>query len=192
MQDNETKTSLDNKRIKVCINCNINKDITEFWKKKKLASWVDNVCKECNKIYSREYYNNNKEKVLNRTKKYYEEHKFEFKEYYKIYAPIYRSSEIWRNKKRIIDHNRRIKLLKKENDWTINEASCNILIEKQNYKCGYCEKEIIDNKSRHLDHIIPLSKGWVHTIDNVHWTCKNCNLRKNTKSHEEFLTIIKW
>lgn len=184
--------SLEIKRNKVCINCKIEKSINEFWKKIKYKDWINSICKICNRIAFKEYYLNNKEKVSKKTKIYYQEHIYEYKEYFKIYSPKYRNSENWKNKKRIIDHDRRIKLLKKYNDWTINEKSTLQLLTNQDYKCWYCWLDIVNNISRHLDHINPLSKGWIHTISNVHWTCKKCNLSKNSKTHEEYLKIIEW
>lgn len=31
----------------------------------------------------------------------------------------------------------------------------------------------------HLDHIYPISKGGIHSITNVVWSCASCNLRKS-------------
>lgn len=39
----------------------------------------------------------------------------------------------------------------------------------------------------HVDHIIPLSKGGPHELDNLAISCPPCNLRKNAKMPEQFL-----
>jgi 5-methylcytosine-specific restriction endonuclease McrA len=44
--------------------------------------------------------------------------------------------------------------------------------------CNYCLKDIILREDRHLDHIFPLSKWWLHTINNLQWLCVKCNLSK--------------
>lgn len=54
--------------------------------------------------------------------------------------------------------------------------------------CSWCGKETsIGN--RHGDHVIPLSKGGKHCIDNLCCACKSCNLHKREMMPEEF---IKW
>ena len=55
---------------------------------------------------------------------------------------------------------------------------------KQNNLCAYCNTTLLYHipKAVHLDHIIPLSKGGTHTIDNVVWACSQCNLTKSTST----------
>lgn len=47
------------------------------------------------------------------------------------------------------------------------------------YLCGNLTPEILrgsyDNRAPELDHIIPLSKGGTHTMDNVACCCRKCN-----------------
>lgn len=38
---------------------------------------------------------------------------------------------------------------------------------------------------RHLDHVIPLSRGGAHSEDNIRVTHARCNLKKGTKLVEE-------
>jgi|DEB0MinimDraft_3_1074331.scaffolds.fasta_scaffold00146_21 5-methylcytosine-specific restriction endonuclease McrA len=38
----------------------------------------------------------------------------------------------------------------------------------------------------HVDHVIPLSKGGSHTLDNLVISCPTCNLRKGAKDPEQF------
>lgn len=48
-----------------------------------------------------------------------------------------------------------------------------------NYRCAYCDKDIRDFYT--IDHVIPLSKGGTHTIDNVVCACLSCNSAKKDK-----------
>jgi hypothetical protein len=48
---------------------------------------------------------------------------------------------------------------------------------KHGNRCAYCEAP--DPKT--LDHVVPLSKGGLHTASNVVPACKSCNSRKGTK-----------
>ena len=44
------------------------------------------------------------------------------------------------------------------------------------YLCG----ALVDQGDLHIDHVIPLSKGGVHSYDNLRVTCSTCNLRKGS------------
>ena len=59
----------------------------------------------------------------------------------------------------------------------------NQLIEKQNYKCFYCDSflDFSIKQSVHLDHVKPFCKGGKHTLTNVVWACAKCNLKKGGK-----------
>lgn len=68
-------------------------------------------------------------------------------------------------------------------DNSITKTALEQLKILQHNKCYYCKCGLDFNKPRsvHLDHIIPLSKGGVHTISNVVWSCQKCNLSKGNK-----------
>ena len=46
------------------------------------------------------------------------------------------------------------------------------------YRCAYCGKEGLKLTE---DHVIPVSKGGMDTIDNIVPACKPCNSRKHNK-----------
>lgn len=52
--------------------------------------------------------------------------------------------------------------------------------EQPTFLCYYCDAEFSADKL-HIDHIIPLSRGGSHTVDNVCTACAFCNLSKNAK-----------
>ncbi len=47
-------------------------------------------------------------------------------------------------------------------------------------KCYWCNK-IFPSWNIHVDHIIPLNKGGVHSIENLCIACQSCNMRKHDK-----------
>ena len=62
--------------MKICNKCNIQKEFSEFHKHKLQHDGHNTICKECRKIISKKYYEEDKEKInSNRSKKYYENHR---------------------------------------------------------------------------------------------------------------------
>jgi len=60
---------------------------------------------------------------------------------------------------------------------TITRDEWLAVCEKYNNKCAICHKEL----PLTMDHIIPLSKGGTHTVENIQPLCKSCNSRKSNK-----------
>lgn len=58
-----------------------------------------------------------------------------------------------------------------------------ILYASQDAKRYYCG-EILTTP--HLEHKTPLSRGGLHDLHNICLSCPQCNLRKGTKTEEEF------
>lgn len=146
---------------KTCSKCTITKSISEYCKEKKWLYWVRSVCKKCWSNWNRNRYINNRESILENKKNW--DQSIKWKELYRLY----------RSKKRA--------LIRTTSDWTINYSSTIKILECQDYKCSYCWIDIYDRESRHLDHIHPLSKWWIHSIKNVQWLCCKCNLEKSDK-----------
>lgn len=147
---------------KICSKCKLLKEISEYCKDKNWLNWVRSVCKECGSKWNKDRYKNKKDEIR------------------KIQIEYYYSSNIPKELGRLKRAKRRA-LINNTSDDTINIISTNNLLHLQNYKCNYCKIDIIDRKTRHLDHIIPLSKWWIHTINNIQWLCCKCNLEKSNK-----------
>ncbi len=59
--------------------------------------------------------------------------------------------------------------------------------------CAYCGRPFVHTSNRNnsrptLDHVVPLSKGGKHTIDNLAVICFSCNSLKGNRSPHELLT----
>lgn len=65
------------------------------------------------------------------------------------------------------------------------------LLQRQNYRCAYTDKELVIGRNASLDHIIPKSKGGDSFVENLQWVDLQINVMKNNLSHREFITIIK-
>lgn len=126
---------------------------------------------------SKKYYISNKEKLLNNQKKYYIDNKERIKEYKKQYN----STEKGRINIRKGHHQYRAKKVA-TTDNTITIEALQKLMTTQNNTCYHCKCPIeLNNSNTHLDHYVPLSKGGIHSITNVVWSCAKCNLTKNNK-----------
>lgn len=60
------------------------------------------------------------------------------------------------------------------------------LIEKRETPCTYCGKP-----GTHIDHVVPLAKGGMHSWDNIVLACKTCNLSKRDLDKDEWLSHIR-
>lgn len=53
----------------------------------------------------------------------------------------------------------------------------------QNNRCHWCNDELI---KKHLDHVVPVSRGGEHTLENTVWACPACNLQKSALMVDEW------
>lgn len=81
--------------------------------------------------------------------------------------------------RRRIHNNLRRERMRVTNDWTINVDSINSLLVKQSSTCNICSKSIKEKFD--MDHIIPLSKSWPHSIYNIQLLCPHCNRSKHNR-----------
>ena len=101
-------------------------------------------------------------------------------EQYKITARAYRNSD--RGRAIAVEASARYRSkLQHASDGTVTEESLKLLKDVQDCRCAYCLTDLgeIESSKVHLDHIYPISKGGIHSITNVVWSCASCNLRKS-------------
>lgn len=68
-------------------------------------------------------------------------------------------------------------------NWTKGDVTTEQLTELLNRQthCAYCKRKFTSRLRPTVDHIIPLSKGGLHTISNLVLACQPCNSRKCDK-----------
>lgn len=116
------------------------------------------------------YHLENKEVILQTHKEYYIKNKdlilLKVEEYRKKHPEVYRASN---SKRRALIAGAECK---------VSSDDIKSLKEVYNYCCAYCGCETDKDNPLHIDHMIPLSKGGQHIIDNLIPACRRCNLIK--------------
>ena len=152
-----------------------NKDTLSVKAKERYIKNIDGV-----KAAVAAYRDSNKEKY----KQYFKERHEKLKntEQYMELRKKYASSIGGKLVKRISSSKRRACKLSTA-DGTITAQALEALKTTQDNKCKYCNccLDFSTNGKVHLDHVIPLSKGGIHSISNVVWSCAKCNLMKSDK-----------
>jgi hypothetical protein len=186
-------------KTKICSKCKRELLINEFYKDKKTKDKLYFCCKKCMKIYNKDYYEDNKEGMNLRTKKYYKNYQENLKNYAKIYRKINKKQIklIQKTAKRIYcilrcnAKNRGIK-------FNLNKEDFIQWYNSQEQKCHYCGrtlKEIQKDKNECKNHQGRLTidrkdnyKGY--KIDNICLACYRCNTTKsNYFTEQEMLKI---
>ena len=61
------------------------------------------------------------------------------------------------------------------------------LLDRQNWECAECGVSL--KEKRHIDHIVPLSRGGPNYISNLQGLCPTCNCSKNARTPEEWARV---
>lgn len=151
--------------LKKCSKCGLEKEVTEFAKRKDRKSGIYSSCLLCKRKYKKVKYDLDK-----------------FEDPINLWVKRNTIGVRWRAKKNNIDYELEIPFVKK-------------LLEEQEYKCVYCQKEFNFNSntfdkflSPTFDRIIP---NFGYLLDNVAISCYRCNSIKNNATFEELDQISK-
>lgn len=60
------------------------------------------------------------------------------------------------------------------------------ILVRQKFKCAECGVSVKKRENRHVDHIVPLSKGGTNWPSNLQILCPPCNLKKAAKDPLDF------
>ena len=123
--------------------------------------------KEKESLRSRAKYLRNKDKIKARHRRNYENKKAEALQRYWRYKALKAGS-------------------------TVNLASIKQFVKSvkasDTFVCYYCS-EIHSTKTLHFDHIIPLSRGGPHSVENLCASCPSCNMSKNDNFIHEWVKM---
>lgn len=130
---------------------------------------------------SAEWRENNRERFLEMVKRcsrrHYEENRNRLREEHKSWKLA--------NRDAVKEISARRRAAIKYNGGTLSRGIVTRLFNCQGGICVYCDITLVNGF--HLDHKTPLSRGGFNSDENVQLLCASCNLRKHTKTHDEFM-----
>ena len=188
--------------MNICSRCGKEKDDSEMHFDKgngriKQTKW----CEDCDKKYHHEYYLKNKEYLLEKQKRVYENKKEEKKLYAKNWQKNNKDKrkiicQNWRNNNkeqvqistakwkkehpdRVSASSERRRAKIKGVGGTVSDEEWKNILNKYGNICLRCGRGDVRLT---MDHIIPVDLGGVHTVNNVQPLCQSCNSIKYLKT----------
>jgi 5-methylcytosine-specific restriction endonuclease McrA len=174
--------------VKLCPDCKTSKPLEAFSKNRSRSDGVQGICRACSYARTKAFRSSNGDVY---GKRWYDAN---YKAWYsKNREKVRKRQQDWFDRKR--DHVRRLWVIygaerraKVGNRPRIKGKQLLGVLEKQKWKCAYCGASL--RKSRHIDHIVPLSRGGGTELSNLQGLCPPCNLRKSAKDPIQFLQEI--
>lgn len=176
---------------KRCYKCSLFLTLDNFSPAKANKDGLMGICKKCRIIEQREWNINNKEKrkEIEKRSNSREERRKQIREYDRRRyhnnpnrkAQMYKAIKKYQNSDKGIaslhraDIKRRNILLATTNTLTASEWTA--IREAYDYRCAYCG----ESKPLEKDHLVPLSRGGEHTLENVVPSCRSCNASKGNR-----------
>ena len=196
--------------MKACTGCHTEKHLDEFSNMKRNADGKQPKCKACNKAQAAEYYNKNKDEIRAKAAVY----RREFHEHVLNLESAYRLKHKERKKIKNQEYSRKRRQLHPdaarlaERKWrqthpenvrlarhryrarragaTVNTVPINILQLLIDFYGNCCMFPDCLSMQLTLDHVVPLSIGGVHDVDNLQILCKTHNSRKCNRNSVDF------
>lgn len=171
---------------KHCPKCKLTKPVEDFPKDKSRKGGLYTYCKSCNvanvkhnvsknperkKKYDADYYRSNTKRIIARAGEWAKNNSVRRL----VIARRWENSH--REYSRAKTNNRRARI--RWNGGAIKEREWLALCEHYGNKCLCCGTA---DMKLELDHIVPVSKGGKHVINNAQPLCRTCNARKGDKT----------
>jgi 5-methylcytosine-specific restriction endonuclease McrA len=144
------------------------------------------------------YYEKNKDRIKERSRTYRTKNIEAVRQTETAYNNSNRDArrEFWRRYARNNPEKRRVihaarSARKRANGGYIGPANIIQMNKHQRGRCFYCGDSFGDKPgNRHVEHKTPVCRGGSSDPSNIVLACKSCNLRKHTKTAEEFLRVM--
>ena len=158
--------------MKKCPRCGKLKPESEYCKTRRTKDGLQCYCKVCTGKMQHEYYVKNRQRILDRQAAYYAQDPYLRKAVSAVYGKTERGNLARRNSLQ------KRRLWEREGDLTTEQLQK--LFANVSH-CPMCGREFGPRLKKTLDHIVPLSKGGVHTLSNCQVLCGRCNTKKGAK-----------
>ena len=185
---------------KVCTKCKTWQPVAQFRPRNLSLDGYDSNCRECHNESSRRWRANNKKRVAELNREFYEANREDRKAYHRQYhrehqeyfrekiLEFRRENESYhrdyirewsrRNPDKVKAHDNARRAAKRSGGrFTAGEWAA--LKQRYDYHCLRCGRREPEIRLS-ADHVIPLSKGGINTIDNIQPLCMPCNTSKHT------------
>lgn len=138
-----------------------------------------------------EHYRRYNNKLRARLADHINERQRQWREMNKEKLPVYnKRAKLNRKAQAYAETNARLKKLKAATVDVESVAAFYTFVRTQlRIKCAYCET-MVEGSKAHLDHIIPISRGGLHSVENLCAACPPCNLSKQGKLVTEWRPLI--
>jgi 5-methylcytosine-specific restriction endonuclease McrA len=161
---------------KRCTKCDSWKSLNAFNKKKDMSDGLRNACRECQKLSSKKYRQDNHEKESLRSR----ENRKKYKDYHCQYNQRWEKEN--KGKRKVYTQNRRAKIKSLPNTLTHDEWE--YIKQMFDHSCAYCGT----GGDLEQDHFTPLTSDTQYgtSIHNILPACSFCNRSKWFKEFEEW------
>lgn len=169
--------------MKLCTKCKEGKPLDQFHKQRAQPDGHKSICRTCAKVYKRQWYERNKQIVLEQNRQWRHNNKEHLAELVKRWEGenkdrVRQMRARWRgqSKEQIREYRARYRaaLQNASGDFTVREWI--ELCEVYGNVCLCCRRA----ESLEVDHVIPLSRGGSNSIANIQPLCRSCNRKKYT------------
>jgi len=164
---------------KICNKCMEIKEICEFGKNNSKKDKINTICKSCDKLKSKNYRLNNKEKIKKLNSKYYKYNKKEIQSKSKVYYLSNKESIIKRNKIYYFNNVDSIKITKK-----IYRDKNKVRLNKLSNIYSHKNRKLLTQKEKERRNYEPLFRTIRYVRNRINQYFKSKNYKKDTKSFE--------
>ena len=176
---------MENTTKKICNDCKVYKQKSEFSKNAAKPDGISSICRSCASIRNKQYYLKNSDARKAKSKEYRTknyEHVLESNKNYRHKNPkkAREFRDRWRvkNVETINQHTRNRRARKNKAVGIISIQEWEHLLDFYDYKCLCCKRT--DTKLT-LDHVVPLKLGGENKITNAQPLCGSCNSSKGAR-----------
>lgn len=195
---------------KRCSTCGKTKPLTEFGRRRDSPTGFRSACAPCKRIADaaamKRWRERNPDLTLRLAREYREQNREKERERFRRYDQANREKRrlaIAASRAENPDHHRELRRKWRAANLERSRARCRAYWHRRRsgsdpseevdayaellllQACGYCGAT--ENMS--IDHVVPLSRGGKHTVDNLLPACRSCNSSKGNKLLEEWLPL---